>query len=121
MAAGDAEFQFPAYGKPRCDTMTRAGSSLAGMWLTAVNQRCASRFAPAKAASATYGLALPERVNSRMATSIWTVDEFACPSCAMNYSATPEEHSDERSGQFKCSNADVHARGAYLTLAAQQN
>ena len=38
-----------------------------------------------------------------MANSIWTIEEFSCPSCGMNYTATREEHSAKHSGQFKCS------------------
>jgi hypothetical protein len=46
-----------------------------------------------------------------MANSIWTIEEFACPSCGMDYTATREEHSEKRSGSFKClvCNAMVHA------------
>jgi hypothetical protein len=46
-----------------------------------------------------------------MANSIWTTEEFSCPSCGMNYSATKEKHTDKHSGSFKCSvcNAEVHA------------
>jgi len=46
----------------------------------------------------------------RMANSIWTIEEFTCPSCGMSYTATKEVHSDKHSGSFKCSscNAEVH-------------
>jgi ribosomal protein L37AE/L43A len=45
-----------------------------------------------------------------MANSIWTTEEFNCPSCGMTYNATREEHQDRRSGIFKCRvcDADVH-------------
>ena len=50
-----------------------------------------------------------------MANSIWTIEEFTCPSCGMNYTATKEKHSDKRSGSFRCSvcNAEVHAWSGY--------
>lgn len=50
-----------------------------------------------------------------MANSIWTIEEFACPSCGMNYTATKEQHSDKRAGQFKCRvcNDTVHAWSDY--------
>jgi hypothetical protein len=46
-----------------------------------------------------------------MASSIWTIEEFTCPSCGMNYTATKEEQSDKRSGSFRCNvcNAEVHS------------
>ena len=37
-----------------------------------------------------------------MANSIWTIEEFTCPGCSMNYTATREEHSEAHSGSFKC-------------------
>jgi hypothetical protein len=50
-----------------------------------------------------------------MANSIWTTEEFTCPSCGMNYSATREEHQDRRSGSFNCRVCDteVHAWSGY--------
>jgi DNA-directed RNA polymerase subunit RPC12/RpoP len=50
-----------------------------------------------------------------MAKSIWTTEEFACPGCGMNYTATKEEHSDKRSGSFKCGvcKAEVHTWSGY--------
>jgi len=50
-----------------------------------------------------------------MANSIWTIEEFTCPSCGMNYTATKEKHSDKHSGSFKCSvcNAEVHTWSDY--------
>nr|WP_291601898.1 hypothetical protein [Bradyrhizobium sp.] len=46
-----------------------------------------------------------------MAGSIWTTEQFTCPGCGMNYTATREEHPDKRSGRFRCSicKAEVHA------------
>jgi hypothetical protein len=46
-----------------------------------------------------------------MANSIWTIEEFACPSCSMTYTATREEHQGKQVGNFKCSvcNAVVHS------------
>ncbi len=37
-----------------------------------------------------------------MANSIWTIEEFTCPGCSMNYTATREEHAEPHSGHFKC-------------------
>ena len=37
-----------------------------------------------------------------MANSVWSTEEFNCPSCGMNYVATREEHQDKRYGSFKC-------------------
>jgi hypothetical protein len=50
-----------------------------------------------------------------MAKSIWTTEEFACPGCGMNYTATKEEHSDKHPGSFKCGvcNAEVHTWSGY--------
>ena len=51
-----------------------------------------------------------------MANSIWTTEQFSCPSCGMNYAATKEEHQDERSGSFNCGvcGTEVHAwSGSY--------
>ena len=50
-----------------------------------------------------------------MANSIWTTEEFTCPGCGMNYTATKEERSDKHSGSFKCRscNAEVHAWSGY--------
>lgn len=50
-----------------------------------------------------------------MAKSIWTTEEFTCPSCGMNYSATKEEHSEKRSGSFSCSicESEVHTWSGY--------
>lgn len=46
-----------------------------------------------------------------MANSLWTIEEFACPLCGMNYSATREEHTEKHSGSFRCHvcKAEVHA------------
>jgi hypothetical protein len=38
-----------------------------------------------------------------MANTIWTIEEFTCPGCSMNYTATREEHAEAHSGCFKCS------------------
>jgi predicted RNA-binding Zn-ribbon protein involved in translation (DUF1610 family) len=45
-----------------------------------------------------------------MANSIWTTEQFTCPSCGMNYTATREEHQEKRSGSFECRvcNTEVH-------------
>jgi predicted RNA-binding Zn-ribbon protein involved in translation (DUF1610 family) len=50
-----------------------------------------------------------------MANTIWTTEEFTCPSCGMNYTATREEHRDKRSGSFSCRicNAEVHGWSGY--------
>ena len=78
--------------------------------LTAVNRISADRFTATKAPNPTIGL-LPLRRTGDMANSIWTIEEFSCPSCGMNYTATKETHADSQSGNFKCSvcNAEVHA------------
>ena len=45
-----------------------------------------------------------------MANSIWTTEQFTCPGCGRNYTATKEEHTYKHSGSFKCSvcTAEVH-------------
>lgn len=45
-----------------------------------------------------------------MANSIWTLEQFTCPSCGMNYNATREELQGKRSGSFACivCDAEVH-------------
>jgi hypothetical protein len=51
-----------------------------------------------------------------MANSIWTSEQFTCPSCGMNYTATSEERSDKRAGVFCCAVCDteVHSWSGYL-------
>ena len=51
----------------------------------------------------------------RMANSIWTTEQFTCPSCGMNYTATREERQDKRSGSFNCNVCDteVHTWSGY--------
>lgn len=46
-----------------------------------------------------------------MANSIWTLEQFTCPSCGMNYTATREELPNKRSGSFACivCDAEVHS------------
>ena len=46
-----------------------------------------------------------------MANSIWTIEEFTCPGCGMDYTATKEEHADKHSGSFRCRvcKVEVHA------------
>lgn len=46
-----------------------------------------------------------------MANSIWTLEQFTCPSCGMNYTATKEELQGKRSGSFACivCDAEVHS------------
>jgi transposase-like protein len=50
-----------------------------------------------------------------MANSIWTTEDFSCPSCGMSYVATKEEHDGRRSGSFSCSvcGTEVHAWSGY--------
>jgi hypothetical protein len=51
-----------------------------------------------------------------MASSIWTIEEFTCPGCGMDYSATREAHRQKHSGNFECRvcQTEVHAwTGAY--------
>ena len=45
-----------------------------------------------------------------MTKSIWTIEQFACPGCGIDYSATREEHRDKRSGSYNCSicETEVH-------------
>jgi hypothetical protein len=52
----------------------------------------------------------PEAYNFAMANSIWTLEQFTCPSCGMNYTATREELQGKRSGSFACivCDAEVH-------------
>ena len=49
--------------------------------------------------------------NSGMANSIWTTEQFTCPSCGMNYTATREELQNKHSGSFNCQicSGEVHA------------
>jgi hypothetical protein len=66
----------------------------------------AARFPPpgvSNAARAAY--------NSGMANSIWTTEEFTCPGCGLNYTATKEDQPSKRSGSFACMvcEAEVHA------------
>jgi predicted RNA-binding Zn-ribbon protein involved in translation (DUF1610 family) len=51
-----------------------------------------------------------ERKGRRMTKSIWTIEQFACPGCGIDYSATREEHRDKRSGSYNCSicETEVH-------------
>jgi predicted RNA-binding Zn-ribbon protein involved in translation (DUF1610 family) len=51
-----------------------------------------------------------ERKGRRMTKSIWTIEQFACPGCGIDYSATREEHSHKRSGSYNCSicETEVH-------------
>jgi transcription elongation factor Elf1 len=46
-----------------------------------------------------------------MAGSLWTIEHFTCPNCGMEYAATKEQHSDKRTGSFKCKvcQTEVHA------------
>ena len=46
-----------------------------------------------------------------MANSIWTTEEFTCPGCGMDYSATREQHQHKHSGKFECMvcQTEVHA------------
>jgi hypothetical protein len=50
-----------------------------------------------------------------MTKSIWTIEQFACPGCGIDYSATREEHQDKRSGIFNCSicETEVHNWSGY--------
>jgi hypothetical protein len=52
----------------------------------------------------------PAAYNRAMANSIWTHEEFSCPGCGMNYTATREELQTKRSGSFACivCDAEVH-------------
>ena len=51
-----------------------------------------------------------EQKGRRMTKSIWTIEQFACPGCGIDYSATREEHRDKRSGSYNCSicETEVH-------------
>jgi hypothetical protein len=46
-----------------------------------------------------------------MANSIWTIEQFTCPGCGLDYTATKEDRESKRSGQFSCVVCDskVHA------------
>lgn len=46
-----------------------------------------------------------------MASGIWTTEHFNCPNCGIDYAATKEQHSEARSGSFRCRvcKAEVHA------------
>jgi DNA-directed RNA polymerase subunit RPC12/RpoP len=51
-----------------------------------------------------------------MANSIWTTEQFACPSCGVNYTATREEQREKRTSSYNCSVCDteVHAWTGYF-------
>jgi hypothetical protein len=51
-----------------------------------------------------------EQKGRHMTKSIWTIEQFACPGCGVDYSATREEHRDKRSGSYNCSvcETEVH-------------
>ena len=53
---------------------------------------------------------LASAYNRAMANSIWTLEQFTCPGCGMNYTATKEELQNKRSGAFACivCDAEVH-------------
>jgi hypothetical protein len=46
-----------------------------------------------------------------MAGSIWTIEFFSCPNCALPYTATKEQHSTKQTGSFSCEvcGGKVHA------------
>jgi len=46
-----------------------------------------------------------------MTKSIWTIEQFTCPGCGLDYTATCEEQRDKRSGSFNCSicETEVHS------------
>jgi hypothetical protein len=46
-----------------------------------------------------------------MAGSIWTIEFFSCPKCALPYSATKEQHASKRYGSFSCEicGSEVHS------------
>lgn len=50
------------------------------------------------------------RVLSGMGNTIWTIEEFTCPGCGLNYTATKEDRESKRSGEFICvvCDAEVH-------------
>lgn len=45
-----------------------------------------------------------------MANTIWTIEQFTCPGCGLNYTATKEDRESKRSGEFICvvCDAEVH-------------
>ena len=42
-----------------------------------------------------------------IAGSIWKTEEFTCPGCGVDYTATREEHHEKRTSSFKCSVCDT--------------
>ena len=50
-----------------------------------------------------------------MANSTWTIEQFDCPGCGIDYTATCEEQSNRRSGNFRCGVCDteVHRWSGY--------
>jgi hypothetical protein len=50
-----------------------------------------------------------------MANSIWTIEQFSCPTCGIDYTATCEEQPQRRSGSFNCGVCftEVHAWSGY--------
>jgi hypothetical protein len=67
-----------------------------------------------QAPTPTLSAEVPENTFRAMANSIWTIEEFTCPGCGMNYTATKEVHTEQHSGGFKCSicNGVVHTWSA---------
>ena len=46
-----------------------------------------------------------------MANSVWTIEQFGCPTCGIDYTATCEEQPQRRSGSFNWGGCftEVHA------------
>jgi predicted RNA-binding Zn-ribbon protein involved in translation (DUF1610 family) len=65
---------------------------------------------PHRSAIDAQQMAIKKRADG-MANSIWTTEEFTCPSCGMDYTATREEQQDKRSSSFNCMvcGTEVHA------------
>lgn len=69
-------------------------------WLMPVNRISPRQFTPLQTLLTT--LDRDHRNTSWATNSIWTIEEFTCAGCGMNYTATREEHSEAHTGSFKC-------------------
>ena len=81
------------------------------VWLTAINRISDGRFTSMQSLAPTLCRKVTKNNFGAMANSIWTIEEFTCPGCSMNYTATREEHAEPHAGSFKCNicSGEVHS------------
>src|SRR5216684_5864675 len=63
---------------------------------------------PLKPRAITDRTCQPSAHNCRMSTITQTTVVFSCPKCGLNYQATQEHSSDQRSGSFDCKNCKTN-------------